>query len=161
MAGNGAAATDLGCCIAMARRACRPIRICARLVRTGGAGGRWLGRDALARLLGDGDESVPDDPERAFASSCARATRGASRRRPMGWRSPIGTGSAPRPTRPGRAAVMTRAATAGFPRALNDLGVMGKPARAARPDASRAAELYEAAARAGDALGAWNLADCC
>jgi TPR repeat protein len=53
---------------------------------------------------------------------------------------------------------MTRAALAGFPRALNDLGVMAETGVGGRPT-PRAAELYEAAARAGDTLGAWNLAD--
>jgi TPR repeat protein len=54
---------------------------------------------------------------------------------------------------------MTRAALAGFPRALNDLGVMAETGVGEAPDPERAAELYEAAARAGDTLGAWNLAD--
>jgi TPR repeat protein len=54
---------------------------------------------------------------------------------------------------------MTRAALAGFPRALNDLGVMAETGVGGAPDPERAAELYEAAARAGDPLGAWNLAD--
>jgi TPR repeat protein len=76
MAGNGAAATDLG----LLHRdgtgvPSDPATARDWFRRAAEAGDGW-GATHLARLLGDGDDSVPDDPAHAFALFRAGDARG-------------------------------------------------------------------------------------
>jgi TPR repeat protein len=148
-----------GCCIATERRGCRPILQAARdwFERARAEAGDGWGATHLARLLGDGDDSVPDDPASAFAlfragdaRGIAAATHGLALAYWDGRRAPD----------PGRArAVMTRAALAGFPRAFNDLGVMAETGVGGAPDPPARRSFTRR--RRGRAIrsGAWNLAD--
>jgi TPR repeat protein len=119
----------------------------------GRRGGGWLGRNASRAASG---RRGRQRTRRSRARLCAlpRGRRAGHRGGdPWAGAGLLGRGGA-RARPAGRAATMTRAALAGFPRALNDLGVMAETgAGGEATDPERAAELYEAAARAGDALG--------
>jgi TPR repeat protein len=158
LAGNGAAATDLGLLHRDGHAGLQPDAEAARgwFERGARAGDGW-GATHLARLLSDADMSVADDPVLAFGLYLAGDARGiAAATHGLALAHWDGIGTRPDPA--AARSVMARAAAAGFPRAINDLGVMAETGVGGDPDPTRAAELYEAAARAGDTLGGWNLA---
>lgn len=154
-----AAATDLGLLHRDGGAGLRrdPARAAVWFLSASARGDGWAAYH-LARLLSDGEDSVTDDRAQAarlMSLADRRGVAAASHRVALMLWDGVGVQA----DLPAARAAMERAVTRGYPLALNDLGAMveggvGRPA-----DAARAAELYRAAAGAGDVLGAWNLAD--
>lgn len=158
-AGHGPAATDLGLLhLTGAWRAPVDTREAAEWFETAVRFGDGWAALHLARLLSDGRGEVPDDPARAidllrFADGLGIGP--ATHALALAYWDGEGVDVDLRRARE----LMDRAAAYRIPRALNDLGVMTETGIWGDPNPDAARDLYEAAARGGDAIGAWNLAD--